>query len=216
MDFLLWVRGPGFDLALSIFIIGVILRLMEIFSLGRKKDLAAPRKQRNGSGLRTVFSRSLNVDALNRRTIVTIVGGYIFHIGLFIAILLFVPHIQLIESVIGFGWPGLSSSVVDFVAAITIITLLIVLADRIYNPVKRQLTTIGDYWGWLLTFLPMLTGYMAFHHILLPYEQMLALHILSAELLLIFLPFTKLSHAFTLFIARWYNGDISAKRGIAS
>lgn len=216
MDFLLWVRGPGFDLALTLFIIGVILRLVEIFSLGRKTDLATPRKHSPGSGMRTVFSRSLTTDALNRKTIITIVGGYIFHIGLFVSILLFIPHIELIAAVIGFGWPGLSSSVVDFVAAVTIITLLIVLFDRIYNPVKRQLTTIGDYWGWALTFLPMLTGYMAFHHILLPYEQMLAIHIFTAELLLVFLPFTKLSHAFTLFIARWYNGEIAGKRGVAS
>ena len=43
---------------------------------------------------------------------------------------------------------------------------------------------------------------------------MLALHILSVELLLIFLPFTKLMHAFTLWGSRWYNGDANAKKGV--
>ena len=36
------------------------------------------------------------------------------------------------------------------------------------------------------------------------------------ELLMVLFPFTKLSHAFTLFIARWYNGAISGYRGVAS
>ncbi len=44
---------------------------------------------------------------------------------------------------------------------------------------------------------------------------MLALHILSVELLLVFLPFTKLIHVFTLWGSRWYNGDANAKKGVA-
>ena len=37
-DFLLWVRGDAFNIALSIFLIGVIIRVLEIVLLGRKKD----------------------------------------------------------------------------------------------------------------------------------------------------------------------------------
>jgi nitrate reductase gamma subunit len=36
------------------------------------------------------------------------------------------------------------------------------------------------------------------------------------ELLLVLLPFTKLFHTFSVFISRWYNGDISAHKGVAS
>ena len=43
---------------------------------------------------------------------------------------------------------------------------------------------------------------------------MLALHILCAELLLVFLPFTKLIHVFTLWPSRWFNGDTNAKKGV--
>jgi nitrate reductase gamma subunit len=43
---------------------------------------------------------------------------------------------------------------------------------------------------------------------------MLALHILSAEILLVVLPFTKLFHAFTLFGSRWYNGSANARKGV--
>jgi nitrate reductase gamma subunit len=57
---------------------------------------------------------------------------------------------------------------------------------------------------------------MAIHHLLLPYTLMLAVHILSVELMLAALPFTKLSHAYTLFLARWYNGASSARKGVAA
>jgi nitrate reductase gamma subunit len=57
---------------------------------------------------------------------------------------------------------------------------------------------------------------MAYHHMLLDYTWLLALHILSAELLIALLPYTKLFHAVSLFIARWYNGDLFGRKGVAS
>jgi nitrate reductase gamma subunit len=47
-------------------------------------------------------------------------------------------------------------------------------------------------------------------------STMLGIHILSVELLMVMLPFTKLMHTFTLFMARWYNGAISGYRGVQS
>lgn len=216
MDLLLWARGPGFTAALAIFIFGLVLRLFEIYGLGRRRDLAPPRPASPGSGLRTVFSRSYIPMNKLRRAPVTVLGGYIFHLGLFIVLLLLVPHIELIRGLTGVGWPGLPTPLVDVVAVITLVSLLVLLVHRLFDPVKRLLSTPGDYFAWLLTFLPLLTGYLAYHHLLLPYTAMLALHILSAELLLIALPFTKLVHAMTLFIARWYNGELFGRKGVAS
>lgn len=126
----------------------------------------------------------------------------------------FAPHIKLVEGLIGISWPALPSQVIDGVTVVTLATMVVVLVDRINKPVKRYLTTFGDYFAWLLTFLPVLTGYMAVKHLALPYTTMLALHILSVELLLIALPFTKLIHVFTLIPSRWYNGDVNGKRGV--
>ena len=64
--------------------------------------------------------------------------------------------------------------------------------------------------------LPVVTGLIMPIRFGVRYETLLAIHILSVELLLIVFPFTKLMHAFTLFIARWYNGAISGYRGVAS
>jgi nitrate reductase gamma subunit len=214
LQILTWVRGLGLDIALSIFLLGVLWRLLEIYTLGRKPDLAPPRQRPGASGWHTILRRSLPPPGMVKRSPVSYIGGYIFHVGLAIIVFLFIPHIKLIEGLTGLSWPGLPSPVIDAVTVVTLAAMVVVLVDRINKPVKRYLSTFEDYFTWALTFLPVLTGYLAVKHLWLPYTTMLALHILTAELLLIFLPFTKLFHAFTAFGSRWFNGDINAKKGV--
>lgn len=216
MELLLWSRGPGLGIAVGIFLFGMVLRLFEIYSLGRKRDLAPARTGGPGSGWRTMFSRSVPDRAQFKRSPVVFTTGYIFHLGFFIVLLFLLPHIELIQSVFGLSWPALPTPIVDLVAVITLIALIVTLIYRIMDPVRRMLSTFGDYLAWGVTFLPLLTGYMAYHHLLLDYTLMLALHILSVELLLVVFPFTKLTHMVTLFISRWYNGEWFARKGVAS
>lgn len=215
LQLLTWARGPGLNIALVVFVLGVLWRLIEIYGLGRKKDLSAPRRVPGASGLATVFRRSLPPQGMLRASPVSYVGGYVFHVGLAVVVFLFAPHIALVESLVGVGWRALPSQVVDFVSVVTLAAMVVVLVDRVMRPVKRYLSTFGDWFTWTLTFLPVLTGWLAVHHLLLPYTLMLALHILSVELLLVFLPFTKLFHAFTAFGSRWFNGTVNGHKGVA-
>lgn len=216
LELLTWARGTGLTAALAICAFGILLRLFEIFSLGRKADLSPPREHSPGSGWRTILSRSLPPPGLLKRSPVTYIGGYVFHIGFAITLLFFVPHIELVRGLTGLSWPGLPMQVVDIAAVAAILALFAVLASRLMNPVKRFLSGFQDYLAWLLTLLPLLTGYMAFHHVVVDYTLMLALHVLSVELLLVALPFTKLFHTVSVFVSRWYNGDIFGRKGVAS
>ena len=215
MQMLSWVRGPGLNLAVGIFVLGVLWRLFEIYSLGRRKDLSAPRALPGASGWRTILRRTLPAEGMLKKAPVTYIAGTIFHIGLAMVVFLFGPHIKLIQSLIGVSWPALPSQFIDLITIVTLVAMLVLLADRILNPVKRFLSTFEDWFTWALTFLPLLTGWLAVRHLLLPYTTMLALHILSVELLLVFLPFTKLFHAFTVFGSRWFNGTVNAHKGVA-
>ena len=212
--FLTWVRSTGLNIAIGIFVLGTLWRLIEIYSLGRKRDLAVPRHRSGASGLHTMFRRSVPPPGMFRRSATSYVAGYVFHIGLFIIVFLFAQHIKLIQNLTGLSWPSLPSQFIDATAVVTLATMLLVLVERINKPVKRFISTFGDYAGWTLTFLPVLTGYLAARHLLLSYTTMLALHILSVELLLIFLPFTKLMHVFTLWGSRWYNGNANGHKGV--
>jgi nitrate reductase gamma subunit len=216
LDLLTFARGTALNVALAVFVIGVLLRFFEIFGLGRKADLSPARATSPGSGWRTMLTRSIPPQGMVKRDPVTYIAGYVFHVGLLVAILLFAPHIELIRDITGLGWPPLPSPLVDALTVMSILALFVLLAHRLTNPVKKLLTTSGDYLAWGLTILPLLTGYLAYHHLLLEYTLMLAVHILSVEALLILLPFTKLFHTFSVFISRWYNGDIFGRKGVAS
>ncbi len=216
IEFLSWVRGTGFQLAVIIFIAGVVIRFGEILLLGRKKNLAEAKGSEMSGGLRTIISRSIPDKTTFQRSAFIVVAGYVFHIGLFVTIFLFAPHILMFKAVIGFGWPSIPTGIVDATTVVTIIALFAVLINRMRNPVLRFLSTKEDYFVWFVTILPLITGYIAFHRIGTTAPTLLAIHILSVELLLVVFPFTKLMHTFTLVLSRWYNGAISGYRGVAS
>jgi nitrate reductase gamma subunit len=216
IELLSWARGPGLQIATVVFVAGVVIRIVEILMLGRKANLAEAKGSELSSGLKTVVTRTVPDRATFKRSSLTITVGYFFHIGLFVTFFLYAPHILFIKDLTGLSWPSLPTAVVDAFAVITIISLLVVLANRLTNKVMRFLTNFEDLLTWLLTLAPLVTGYIAFHRIGFTAPTLLAMHILSVEVLLIVFPFTKLMHAFTLFLARWYNGAISGYRGVAS
>ncbi len=216
LDLLTFARGSALNWALMLFVAGIGLRLFEILGLGRKADLARPRTITPGSGWRTIAMRSLPAEGMLKRDPVTYIGGYVFHFGLLVTIFFFAPHIEFFRSITSLVWPGLPTALIDASVVAAIVALGVLLAHRLNNPVKRMLSGIGDYVAWGATLLPLLTGYLAYHHLLTEYTLMLALHLFSIELLLVLLPFTKLFHTFSLFISRWYNGDWFASKGVAS
>ena len=215
-ELLSWARGPGFDIALIIFVGGMLLRLLEILALGKKPDLSPPRGSGPKGGVETILTRMLPRKSVFDKEPLRIINGYVLHIGFFIVLFLYGPHIVLFESVLGFGWPALPSGVIDAAGAITIVSLGVALAFRLNNKVLRFLSTKDDYIAWVITLLPLLTGYMAYNHLVASYTMMLALHLLSVELLMVLAPFTKLTHMFSFAMARWYQGYQAGRRGVES
>lgn len=216
LELLTWARGPALAVALAIGLFGIILRIVEIQALGRKADMAPARAVTPGSGWHTILSRSLPPPGMLKRAPLTYIGGYVFHIGLAVVVFGFAPHIELIKGIFGIRWPGLPNLVVDLATIAAIVAMIAVLAGRFVDPVKRLLSSFGDWFAWALTFVPLVTGYAAFHHMTEEYTLLLAIHILSVDLLIALLPFTKLFHVASLFMARWYNGDIAARKGVAT
>jgi nitrate reductase gamma subunit len=210
IELLMWARGPALQVATVVFLLGILVRILEILLLGRKADLAEARGSAVAGGLRTIVTRSF------RRSTFNLVAGYVFQTGFFVVLLLFAPHVLVFQDVLGFGWPSLPTPIIDATTIVTIITLLAVLVHRVLDKVMRFLSRFQDYLAWFVTTLPLVTGYLAFHRIGLTPQTLIAIHILSVELLMVVFPFTKLMHAFTLFMARYYNGAIAGYRGVKS
>jgi len=219
MDLLGFARGPALKVALGIFCLGVAWRIVGFALLRLRRDFNQPRASLVGSfagGLVTIGSRSWPHPEFIGRTGAGEALGYSYHIGLFIVVLLFTPHILFLGGLFGFTWPGLPSSLITVVSVLTLTLFLAVLFRRVTNPVMRMLSNFDDYFSWFITALVLLTGLAATTHIGGPYEKLLAVHILSVDALLIWFPFGKLMHAFYIFPSRAINGALLARKGAVS
>ena len=108
---------------------------------------------------------------------------------------------------------SLPDAVTYVATGVAIVGLVVALMYRLSDGVMRLLSTFDDYFSWFVTLLPLLTG-MA----LLPAPATpgrVAVHLLSLELLLVWLPFGKLAHAALVFVSRWRTGVDFARKGAA-
>jgi len=211
-----WLRGTGLQIAIALFCLGMVFRLAQNIFTGRARNLAVPRGSQFGPGLRTIWARSIPEPGLTHRSYFTHIAGYIFHIGLFVTLLFLSEHILVFKNLLGFGWPALPRAIIDITALLSIAALVAILIRRFMDPVLKQISDYQDYLAWLLTIAPLATGFMVLHPMGMTYQTTLVWHLISIELLLVAMPFTKLSHALSIFISRWYNGAIAGYKGVRS
>ena len=215
MTLLQFARGPALEAALIIFVVGVLWRLIGNLALRYKAEHSAPRDNHSLwlGALYAIVRRLWPHRAFQGRVLFSHVMGYVFHIGLAVVVFGFRPHILFIRDLTGLSWPALPNDVIFLVGALTLAALVALLVRRLMNPVLRLISTPDDYISWLITVLPVLTGLMAAAGIGPRYETILAWHILSVELLLIWLPLGKLMHTFTFLFSRGFLGARAAHKG---
>jgi nitrate reductase gamma subunit len=86
---------------------------------------------------------------------------------------------------------------------------------RTIHPVLKVISDFDDYISVLLVCGPLVTGIVTYAH-LFPahHETMIALHILSVEALMVWLPFGKIFHCVTGLPLRFQIGATLARRGV--
>jgi nitrate reductase gamma subunit len=217
MDLLDFARGPALTVALAVFVLGILWRLVGVLLLPRLRDLSPAREgapsQLTGA-LRTIARRMWPRPEFVQGTLFITINSYVFHIGLAVVVFGLAPHILFIRNLTGLSWPALPSNVVVGVGVITLFALFAVLARRLLHPVVRLLSHSGDYLSWLVTTLPVATGLLATSHLGARYETLLALHILSIAAFLVWFPFGKLMHAFLFVFSRGATGMRFSHRGV--
>jgi nitrate reductase gamma subunit len=217
MTLLDFARGPAMQWAFVIFGIGVAWRLVGMFLLLRDRAKARARRDAPVSdGTRAIIMRSVPPKELEHHIVFQHVSGYAWHIGFFVTILFFGPHMPFWKSILGFGWPTLPSEVITVVGAITIAVLIALLVRRLSHPVLRVISTADDYISVIVTILPLLTGLISYANIGFDKETNLALHLLSIVLVLVWFPFGKLMHLFLAFPTRYKAGADYGRKGVAA
>ena len=213
-----FVRGPMFFWALTIMVVGLVWRLSGLLLFRLQRRGAEPKP---GSpvavGLRLVALRSVPPHELEKNITFQHITGYAWHIGWFVTFLFLGAHLPLFKSVLGFVWPGLPNGVILVLAALTAGILLTLWVRRFFDPVLKLISNFDDHLSVALTLAPIVTGIAAFAHwspFGARYETMLATHIISVELLMVWLPFGKIFHVVTSLIVRYRTGAAFIRRGV--
>ena len=216
MELLEFARGPALTFAITVFIAGVAFRIVSLFLLWRTRDSSAGSARERSAfsaAIREIIRRLWPQSAYKQRTLFMLINGYVFHLGLAIIVFFLLPHIVFFKDLVGLSWPSLPNNVIYAISIVTTVSLIAALVMRISNPAQRIISTFDDWFSWLVTFLPVITGIIATSHLGARYETLLGLHILSVALLLVYLPFGKLMHWFLVFVTRSQTGAHLSHRG---
>ena len=217
MELLEFARGPALTFAITVFIAGIVFRIASLVFMWRSKDSSEGRKREKPvivAAFKEIARRMWPLAAYKERTLFTLINGYVFHIGLAIIVFLLLPHILFFQDLTGLYWGHLPNNVIYAVSIVTLISLIAALVMRMSNPAQRIISTFDDYFSWFVTVLPIATGLLIpVRPSFIRYEDLLAIHILSVVVLMIWLPFGKLGHSFLVFITRGTTGMVFERRG---
>ena len=203
-----FVRGPLALIAFIIFFAGSIYRIAYMLK-GAKKDkiVFSHMSWKHSLASLVHWLIPFNNQYMRRRPIFTVVT-FAFHICLVIGPLLLLGHVMLIQESWNISWWTLSETLVDWMTVVVIAGAAFFLYRRLSDPVVKNVTDSSDYILLAITVLPFITGFVAYHQ-LFAYKTMLIIHILAGEIMLIAIPFTRLSHMLFFAFTRTYYGSES-------
>lgn len=202
-----FVSGPMMWLSIIIFLLGVVYRFYTLFYLMLKKEKFILSFMSLKYSLRSIIHWIVPFGSLGWRTqpVLTIVT-FAFHISLFVAPLFLLSHVIMLDEGIGISWATLSDSTADIMTLIVLIGCVFFIGRRIFKKDVKYLTSSRDFLLIGLVFAPFLTGFIAYHQFF-AYKLMMVLHIISGEILLMVIPFTRLSHMLLSPLTRAYMGS---------
>lgn len=199
-----FAKGPLFALTFMIMLLGLLrLVVIQVYSLltgkGRRLRNAPWRKI-----LGEAASWIVPVKHLIPGTKIFSIVSFTFHIGIILVPLFLADHIVLWERWLGINLPQIGYGLADFLTLFTIACIIVLFGFRILSPRLRAMSMRSDYVLLLLVFLPFASGFLASHPTYnpLPWDVMMLTHLLSAELLFVVIPFTKLAHIVLFFFDR--------------
>ena len=213
-----FLTGPLFYISLAVCLGGMIFRFYKYFTgLSWQLDRVAykeyPMMGFKGA-IRSIYKWLIPYGTYGwRQQPVMATAFFAFHIGAVCIPLFLAGHNVFLKEKLGFSLPMLGACAADIISWLAIAGLSVLALRRLVLPEVRILTDRKDWGVLLLSFLPFATGLLARYQVG-DYGLWLNLHILSGELVLLAIPFTKLSHVFLFFASRAQLGmDFGIKRG---
>lgn len=202
-----FVRGPLVWASFSIFIFGSLYKIVSLIFLAKKDKVVYPYISVR-YGLRSIIHWIIPFASLNMRKhpFITIMT-FLFHICLIATPIFLLAHNVLWYESWNISWWTLPEGLTDIMSMIVIICSFFFLLRRILSPEVRFVTFVSDYILLAVASAPFITGFLAYHQLFFEYKIMINIHIVSGEIMLMLIPFTRLSHMLFFWFTRAYTGS---------
>ena len=136
-----------------------------------------------------------------------------YHIIIVLAVCFTQGHNVLLDLSWGFSFPSLPEKAMDLLTIFMMAVSLYYLLRRAFSAKLNFPHIFRDYLAILATALPFVTGFIAYHQ-WFDYRTVIICHMLSGQLMLIALLYTKLGHIIFFFFGRIFlHGELNLARG---
>jgi len=196
VEWLDWARGPAFRLAFALMILGLVrlaiinaANILSVLSNTRNKSIPW------GTVVRDT-ARWLLPYRTARPHLVFTLASFLFHIAAIVTPIFLAAHIALWERGTGLTWAAIPQVMADYLTLLAIAAAAVLFLKRVSARATRALSRPQDYLLPLLIMVPFISGYLAMHPATSPFEYnaTMFVHVMSGNLLLVLIPFSKLSH----------------------
>jgi nitrate reductase gamma subunit len=125
------------------------------------------------------------------------IASVLFHVSVIVTPIFLAAHIGLWQRATGISWAAIPQVAADYLTLLAIATAAVLFFKRVAARAMRALSRPQDYLLPLLIMIPFVSGYLAMHPTinLFEYNATMFVHVMSGNLILVLIPFSKLSHA---------------------
>ena len=193
-----FAKGPFFRFSFLVMLLGLarnaaiaVTGMVQAYNRAGDKNVSWFEVARNTAAW-LIPVRHLNI---TNRLFYTIVS-FVFHIATIIVPIFLYAHIQLWRRGLGISWAALPQQWADWLTVVVILTgLWLVIGRLAYSP-SRSISRFQDVLLPPLIVVSFITGFAAAHPHFNPfsYQGTLLVHVLSGDILLLLIPFSKLTH----------------------
>jgi len=202
-----FVSGPLAWVAFIIFIVGSLYRLVSLLVLVHKKEKFIYTYMSWKYSLRSILHWITPFGTTNwrRQPALTIVT-FAFHLCLILTPIFLLAHVVLWDEAFNMSWWTLPDSLAILMTLVVIGGCVFFLVRRLVSPEVQYVTSLSDYVILAIAAAPFITGFLAYYQ-WFAYQFFTILHVVSGEVMLIAIPFTRLSHMLFAPLTRAYMGS---------
>ncbi len=201
-----FASGPLVWIAFVVFAAGLIYQFVSMARLAKRDKVVYPYMSLK-YGLRSLLHWVVPFASKNMRmryetTLVT----FAFHLCLILVPILLTAHVAMFSFAWGPAWGTISDRAADWLTVVVFLAAVFFLVRRWMLPEVRFVTSASDYLLLAVAAAPFVTGFMA-HRQWFDYETMVTIHMISGAVMLMAIPFTRLSHMLFFPFTRAYMGS---------